>query len=104
MEWCFFKLITQKRNLEFKFDAGVKNNRGSIGLRFSLFQPIDFLWDNSTAYETNANDVERIWSARRQRCEQVLCNRHRASGQRRSLLRKSKFDLGRSATTPGSTA
>jgi hypothetical protein len=67
MEWRFFKLITQKRNLEFKSNFGVGNNRSSIRLRFSLFQPIEFPWDNGTVYETNASDVERTWSARRQR-------------------------------------
>jgi hypothetical protein len=91
MEWCFFKRITQKRNRDFGSNAGGGNNQSSIGLHFSLFQPIDFPWDNSTVYETNASDAERIWSAKRQRCEPA---RHQASsGQRRNPLRKSEFDL-----------
>jgi hypothetical protein len=60
MEWCFFKRIAQKRNRDFELNGGVGNNRSSIRLRFSLFQPIDFPWDNSTVYEPNASDVERI--------------------------------------------
>jgi hypothetical protein len=50
----------QKRNRDFGQTLGWENNWSSIGLRFSLFQPIDFPWDNSTVYEPNASGVERI--------------------------------------------
>jgi predicted RNA-binding protein with PIN domain len=43
-------------------------------------------------YEPNASDVERIWSARKQRCESAPCNQLQAnSGQRRNQ-RESRFD------------
>jgi hypothetical protein len=49
------------------------------------------LWDNGTEYERNASDVERIYSAKRQRCEPAPCSQRQASsGQRRNLLRMSK--------------
>ncbi len=86
---CFFKRITQKRNRDFKFMIGSPNRRSSIRLRFSLFQPIDFPWDNSTVYKPSASDVERILSARKQRFEPAPCNQYQAnSGQRKNLLRR----------------
>jgi hypothetical protein len=41
------------------------------GLRFSTFQPIGTMWDNSTEGEPNASDEELIYSARKYLCGPV---------------------------------
>jgi hypothetical protein len=66
-----------------------------------MFQPIDIPWDNSIVYVPNAGDIERICSARKQRCEPAPCNPHQAnSGQRSNPKRKNKFDFYLSSDDP----
>src|SRR5205809_1765928 len=65
-------------------------------LRFSVFQPIDGLWDNGTVFETNASEGELIYSARRQHSERVRRDpRQASSAPRRSRTRRSSFGFDR---------